>query len=302
MKESEIVLVFGARLNWILHYGESPKWNSNATFIQVDDDPETLGQNNASGLSHALCGDIGLTITSLIESLNKKCPDWAYAGLSSDLSSSIRSNQEKLLVKENAQVKERLNYNQVYHALRPLIDDSETIIVAEGANTMDVARISFPTDYPKHRLDAGTNATMGVGLGYGIAAKVANPQKSVIVIQGDSAFGFSAMELETAVRNNLGLIVIVMNNSGIYHGVEQNSTHTLPSTALSQDCRYDLVGKGLGADGYIVKTLQELTISFKKALHTASRQGKPSVINVIIEPGKQSKLSFGWQNKKKQRL
>lgn len=300
LKEAEIVLVLGARLNWILHFGAPPKWDANTIFIQVDCDPESLGQNNQRGVGYSLCGDIGLTVKSLIEKL--KLERWAYQGLSRELRSAIKLNHEKLAKKEQIVHHGRLNYNKVYQCLRTFIDDSRTIIVSEGANTMDQARISFPTDYPKHRLDAGTNATMGIGLGYAIAAKIARPDKSIVLLQGDSAFGFSAMEIETAVRNRLGLVIIVMNNSGIYHGVGQKVEGSLPSTALSQDCRYDLVGQGLGAVGYIVHTLQELENAFKKSLQASLIAQETSVINVIIEAGKQGKLSFGWQTVKKERL
>lgn len=300
LKEAEIVLVLGARLNWILHFGAPPKWDANTIFIQVDCDPESLGQNNQRGVGYSLCGDIGLTVKSLIEKL--KLERWAYQGLSRELRSAIKLNHEKLAKKEQIVHHGRLNYNKVYQCLRTFIDDSRTIIVSEGANTMDQARISFPTDYPKHRLDAGTNATMGIGLGYAIAAKIARPDKSIVLLQGDSAFGFSAMEIETAVRNRLGLVIIVMNNSGIYHGVGQKVEGSLPSTALSQDCRYDLVGQGLGAVGYIVHTLQELENAFKKSLQASLIAKETSVINVIIEAGKQGKLSFGWQTVKKERL
>lgn len=300
LKEAEIVLVLGARLNWILHFGAPPKWDANTIFIQVDCDPESLGQNNQRGVGYSLCGDIGLTVKSLIEKL--KLERWAYQGLSRELRSAIKLNHEKLAKKEQIVHHGRLNYNKVYQCLRTFIDDSRTIIVSEGANTMDQARISFPTDYPKHRLDAGTNATMGIGLGYAIAAKIARPDKSIVLLQGDSAFGFSAMEIETAVRNRLGLVIIVMNNSGIYHGIGQKVEGSLPSTALSQDCRYDLVGQGLGAVGYIVHTLQELENAFKKSLQASLIAQETSVINVIIEAGKQGKLSFGWQTVKKERL
>lgn len=300
LKEAEIVLVLGARLNWILHFGAPPKWDAKTIFIQVDCDPGSLGQNNQRGVSYSLCGDVGLTVKSIIEKL--KLERWAYQGLSRELRSAIKLNHEKLAKKEQIVHHGRLNYNKVYQCLRTFIDDSRTIIVSEGANTMDQARISFPTDYPKHRLDAGTNATMGIGLGYAIAAKIARPDKSIVLLQGDSAFGFSAMEIETAVRNRLGLVIIVMNNSGIYHGVEQKVEGSLPSTALSQDCRYDLVGQGLGAVGYIVHTLQELENAFKKSLQASLIAKETSVINVIIEAGKQGKLSFGWQTVKKERL
>ncbi|QLG71339.1 hypothetical protein HG535_0B03790 [Zygotorulaspora mrakii] len=302
LRESDIVIVLGARLNWILHFAEPPKWKADAIFIQVDENAEAIGQNNARGLQYGLFGDVGLTVDALTVSL--KSGNFRYDGLPPEWQRTIEKNQRKLLLKElqppNSQ---KLNYNQVYHTLRPLIEDENSILVTEGANTMDIARISFPTDYPKHRLDAGTNATMGIGLGYGIAAKVAHPHKDVILVQGDSAFGFSAMELETSVRYNLGLVVIVMNNSGIYHGVAPElQPLRAPSTALSSECRYDLVGKGLGANGFLVRNLDELEKAFKQALLSSRSTHRSSVINVIIEPGKQSKLSFGWQTKRTQHL
>lgn len=300
LKEAEIVLILGARLNWILHYGQAPKWNSNAIFVQVDNDPASLGQNNSAGLTYGLCGDLELALEQLTFQLSRI--GWNHSGLSKELHNSIKANQEKLLLKETSATSDKLNYNQVYHTLRPLIDDSQTIIVSEGANTMDIARISFPTDYPKHRLDAGTNATMGIGLGYAIAAKLSNPEKNVILIQGDSAFGFSAMELETAARNQLALVVIVMNNSGIYHGTKQDPSSKVPSTALSKECRYDLVGKGLGTNGYIVRTLPELKAAFQEALDASRNDKRSSVINVIIEPGESRKIAFGWQKSKRQSL
>ncbi|QLL34500.1 hypothetical protein HG536_0G03620 [Torulaspora globosa] len=300
LKEAEVVLILGARLNWILHYGQAPKWNPNAIFVQVDNDPTSLGQNNSMGLSYALCGDLELTLRQLTFPLSRI--GWKHNGLSKELQDSIRANQEKLLLKETSATSAMLNYNQVYHTLRPLIDDSQTIIVSEGANTMDIARISFPTDYPKHRLDAGTNATMGIGLGYAIAAKLSDPEKNVILIQGDSAYGFSAMELETAARNQLALVVIVMNNSGIYHGTQQDSLSKAPSTALSKECRYELVGKGLGTNGFLVRTLPELKAAFQKALNASRTDKRSSVINVIIEPGEPRKIAFGWQTGKRQSL
>lgn len=301
LKTADLVLVFGARLNWILHFGEAPKWKANAIFVQIDKTPEELGHNNQLGTSFALCGDIGLSVKALAQNLSS----FKYTGLSQELKDKVKANEQRLHIKEITPAP-ILNYNQVYAHMRELIIDKDTILVTEGANTMDVARVSFPTDYPKQKLDAGTNATMGVGLGYAIAAKLAQPQKTVICIQGDSAFGFSAMELETASRNELGLVVVVMNNSGIYHGYVDPEKSTagplppskLPSTALSYNCRYDLVARGLGCDGYLVRTLAELTTEFEKALFH-SKRGKTTVLNVVIEPGKQGKLSFGWQSKAK---
>ncbi|CAR30607.1 putative indolepyruvate decarboxylase family protein [Lachancea thermotolerans CBS 6340] len=296
LKSADIVLVLGARLNWILHFGEAPKWKNDAIFIQIDTTAEELGHNNGAGTLFSLCGDIGTTVAKLTPLL----AGFSGRGLFGSLETRIQQNEKRLRAREN-EPSPALTYNKVYATIRKQIVDKDTIIVSEGANTMDVARISFPTDYPKLRMDAGTNATMGVGLGYAIAAKIAHPQKNVIAIQGDSAFGFSGMELETASRYKLGITVVVMNNSGIYHGEDpaaESSPNTAPSTALSQECRYDLVAEGLGCRGFVARTQGEVSAAFAAAIKVAA-DGRPALINVMIEPGPQGKLSFGWQKKAK---
>ena len=263
---------------------------------RFDSNPETLGDNNISpGADLSVWGDIGLSVTALMEEVVRQDPCWKYSGISQAIQEKIQFNQTRLLKKERTGGTQ-LNYHQVYGTLRPLIDDYRTFLVTEGANTMDIARVSFPTNAPKRRLDAGTNATMGVGLGYALACKASHPELDVVLIQGDSAFGFSAMEIETAVRCQLALVIVVMNNSGIYHG-EKDTGSDLPPTALSKNCRYDLVGKGLGANGFFVNTLSELGRSFQKAVQLSRTKMETSVINVIIEPGEQKQISFAWQNK-----
>lgn len=298
LKNADVVLLLGARLNWILHFGESPRWKKGVQFIQVDSHPEEIGYNNVQSTQYGLCGDIQLVTHELSQLLGSyKAP-----AIPKQVELSIRKNNQALELKETTP-QQVLNYNLVYKILRELIDpiEKDTILITEGANTMDVARISFPQNFPKQRLDAGTNATMGIGLGYAIASKVSNLEKKVVAIQGDSAFGFSAMELETAVRGHLPIIVVVMNNSGIYRGVpnaeEYGNYKTLPSTALSQQTKYDLLGVSLGCNGYSATTQREVSDAFSKALDRYEL-GESSVINVIIGPGVQKKVGFGWQNKK----
>lgn len=304
LKDAELVLVFGARLNWILHYAETPKWNSKAVFVQIDSNPETLGTNNPQGNNYCLWGDIELTVEALSHSMHELGFDKCI-GISEKLAKKIKSNKHNLNVKlnpENIPSHIPLNYYSVYGKLKNIIDDKSTIIVSEGANTMDIARISFETDYTKRRLDAGTNATMGVGLGYAIASKICHPEMNVITIQGDSAFGFSGMEIESAVRSKLGIIFVVMNNSGIYHGTESPDsydTNNLPPTMLTENCRYDIVAEGLGGKGYLVKDLTSLERAYKDALNITQTECRPCLLNVIIELGKQKQISFGWQNKAK---
>lgn len=295
LKSADVVLLLGARLNWILHFGEEPRFKEGVKFIQVDNYPEEFAEHaNTSQLDYGLVGDIGLVIDELDHYLTGHKAN----KISLELNDIIHKNNEKLLEKELLK-HEQLTYNNVYKTLREYFEPHEKILVlvSEGANTMDIARISFPQNFPRQRLDAGTNATMGVGIGYAIAARAADPEKYVVAIEGDSAFGFSGLEIETAVRSQLPIIVVVMNNSGVYHGNRDPIGGQLPSTALGQETRYDLMAQGLGADAFLVRTDEEL----KKAIDKAFKNTKNNVttlLNVIIEPGAKKKVGFGWQNKK----
>ncbi|CCK71572.1 putative indolepyruvate decarboxylase family protein KNAG_0H01580 [Huiozyma naganishii CBS 8797] len=293
-----IVLIMGARLNWILHYAGPPKWNPNAVFIQCDSNGETLGQNNQYHAGLSLFGDIEYTVEALSNELRSAGGgDYRYGGLSSSIQEKIHKNEQRLRDSEHAVPEESspphvLNYNRVYGIIRPLLEQDRTVLVTEGANTMDKARVSFPASTPFSRLDAGTNATMGVGLGYAMAAKLSSgAARDVVLIQGDSAFGFSGMELETLVRFQVGVVVMIMNNSGIYHG---NGVGL--STKLSEQCRYDVMARGLGCRAHLVTTGEELTSRFTQALRDA-RANITTVLNVIIEHGSSTQVAFAWQNK-----
>lgn len=119
-----------------------------------------------------------------------------------------------------------LNYYAVFHHLNKLLP-SDCVIVSEGANTMDIGRAMLLNTLPRHRLDAGTFGTMGVGLGFAIAAamwcKMYAPNKKVICVEGDSAFGFSGMEIETMFRYKLPIVIVIVNNNGIYSGFDKET-------------------------------------------------------------------------------
>lgn len=291
LKQTDVVIVFGARLNWILHYGEPPRWARNPTIVQVDIAAEELGQNGGSS-EYALQGDAGMVAKQLTASLG----GWTYNTSSSyiqDLKASKEKNANAAAAKMQSDALP-MSYQRVYAEISRAIKDMDVVFVSEGANTMDVARSAFNVELPRHRLDAGTHATMGVGMGYAIAAAIAYPGKKIIAIEGDSAFGFSAMELETAARNKLPMVVFVMNNNGVYHGLDEadylNRTGPLPSTALSYETRYDLIAQGCGAKGFVVRTPEEL----QRATRDALQNDGPSLVNVLMDPGSKTKLEFGW--------
>ncbi|KAJ2466765.1 hypothetical protein EV174_006488 [Coemansia sp. RSA 2320] len=188
-----------------------------------------------------------------------------------------------------------MSYHRAFIEIKQRLP-ADVVLVSEGANTMDIARTVFDLQLPRRRLDCATFANMGVGMGYAIAAQIHYAQSRVVAIVGDSAFGFSAMELETAVRAQLPLIVIVINNNGIYFGLDaeeyaaRSAQGTLPSTALTPDVRYELIAQAVGATGYLVRTPQELGAAVDAAL---ARDGL-SLINCLIAPGGQQKLDFAW--------
>ncbi|KAL8819694.1 MAG: hypothetical protein Q9191_007679 [Dirinaria sp. TL-2023a] len=330
LKEADVVLVLGARLNWILHFGDAPKWNPSAQFIQVDISAETLGQNNPTP-QLTLLGDLRTVVPQITAALGS----WHYDPSTSLYSSHLLLAKTKNLeaaAKKASQHTLPMTYARalstietVLHRLSPP-EEAGIVYVSEGANTMDISRSIFPVAYPRLRLDAGTHATMGVGMGYAIAAHEAyngptaeaasgpseTPRrKKVVALEGDSAFGFSAMEAETMSRYGMDILVFVMNNGGVYHGDSDSAEEWLKlqkvttqqslgqsaesgglrSTSLGFEVGYEKLAEACGGTGFLVSTPEELA----RATEAGFKDHRVCIVNVIIEAGKKGKLEFGWQ-------
>jgi len=203
-----------------------------------------------------------------------------------------------------------LNYYAVFHHIQEIIP-KDSIIVSEGANTMDIGRSMLLNQYPKHRLDAGTFGTMGVGPGFAIAAAVFcrdhYPGKKIICVEGDSAFGFSGMEIETMIRYNLPILIIIVNNGGIYGGFDQGTFDSLrsdgdlaqvtPPTALTVETKYEQMMQMFGHNGYLVRDIPQLQKAVTEALTLINR---PTIINVLISPSSDRKQQkFSWLTESK---
>lgn len=314
LKGADFVLLLGARVNWILHFGA--RFRAGVQLAQVDICAEELGRNGVDS-SLSVTGDIAAVLGQLLAelggySLPERSSWWT------GLRSSAGANLAKARAKEEARTLpgQRLSYHRTFriledglHRLSPAPEN--LVYVSEGANTMDISRSILAIAAPRQRLDAGTYATMGVGLGYAIAAAVAYPHKRVVAIEGDSALGFSLAELETMARYRMPVIVVVMNNGGVYHGVSDDSPaygqawesdrrreeRTLPSTALGWETAYEVVARGLGGRGLRVETEEQLQSAVEEAwAYTAG----PTLLNVIIRSGAGGELSFGWLEKAKE--
>jgi oxalyl-CoA decarboxylase len=277
LRKADVVMLVGARLNWLLGHGEAPQWNPDAKFIQVDIEPTELDSNQP--IAAPLVGDIGSVMTALVErttpgQITAPAP-WRH-----ELAERSAQNVAKMSRRLDADPHPMRFYGAL-RAIRDVLGEHPgTYVVNEGANALDFARNVIDMSVPRHRLDSGTWGVMGIGMGYAIAAAVEGGAP-VVAIEGDSAFGFSGMELETICRYRLPVVVIVLNNGGVYRGDGVNTISTDPSpTTLMPHARHDWLIEAFGGKGYQATTPAQLTIALTGALMS----GGPALIDCVIDP------------------
>jgi oxalyl-CoA decarboxylase len=230
-----------------------------------------------------LCGDIASVFSALLAGLDAT-PVTSPTAWTSELAAKKSANVEKFAARLAAAAdRTPMAFEGALGVINQVVEDNPGVMfVNEGANTLDLARDVVDMHLPRHRLDTGTWGVMGVGMGYAIAAAVETGEK-VIALEGDSAFGFSGMELETICRYGLPIVVVVFNNGGIYKGDDVNrdpsSTDPAP-TVLDAAARYDKLIEAFGGTGYDVKDPAGLD----RALRAALDAGTPALINVAIDP------------------
>jgi oxalyl-CoA decarboxylase len=276
LREADVVMLVGARLNWLLGHGEAPQWNPDAKFIQVDIQATEFDSNQP--ISAPIVGDIGSVMDALIE--HNRGQILAPTRWRDKLRAHSAQNAAKLSQRLSADP----HPMQFYGALRAIRDVlrayPQAYLVNEGANTLDFARNVIDMRLPRHRLDSGSWGIMGIGMGYAIGATV-ETGAPVVAIEGDSAFGFSGMELETICRYQLPIVVVVFNNGGVYKGDDVNTASADPSpTTLMPGARHDRLIEAFGGTGYQVTTPAELTAALADAL----TNGVPALIDCVIDP------------------
>ena len=289
LKEADVVFLMGARLNWIMHFGLPPRFKAGVRIVQLDIEQEEIGRNVPAEV--ALVGDGKAVMGQVNQALANR--QWFYPAETAwrgTLKEKAQANAEAVrpMVEDDATP---MNY---YRAYRDIVDwlPEDAIIIGEGANTMDIGRTQMPNRAPRHRLDAGTYGTMGIGLGFAVAAAVTNPDKPVVSVQGDSAFGFSGMEMETMIRYNLPVKLIVLNNGGIGGGVGPlEEGQTVPPGVLTYGAHYEGMLEALGGKGFYVEDPADL----RAALDEAMAFNGPALVNVPLHPRAGRKpQQFGW--------
>ena len=284
LPEADVVMLIGARLNWLLSHGKGKTWGGKGSkawggqrFIQVDISPQEADSNVA--IEAPLVGDIGSCVSALLAGIGS---NWARPA--ADWTGAIAERKEKNIAKMAETLAKDpvpMNFHSALNVVRDIIKaNPDAILVNEGANALDFTRSIVDMYKPRKRLDVGTWGIMGIGMGFSVAAAVVSGQP-VIAIEGDSAFGFSGMEVETICRYHLPVCVVIFNNNGVYGGTDVNpagGTDVAP-TVFVKGARYDKLMEAFGGVGVHATTPAEL----RTAMEEAVRSKKPTLINAVID-------------------
>ena len=279
LKEADVVLMIGARLNWLLSHGKGKSWGAAPKkFVQIDIEPKEMDSNVE--IAAPLVGDIGSCVSALLDGMGD-----GWTPPPADWTEAVRAKKETNVERMAPKLRNNnvpMDYHGALGVLRTIIAERpDAILVNEGANTLDFARSIIDMHKPRKRLDVGTWGIMGIGMGQAIAAAVETGQP-VLAVEGDSAFGFSGMEVETICRYNLPVCVVVFNNSGIYRGTDVNPTSGADPapTVFVTGARYDKMMEAFGGLGYHVTSPDEL----QRAVNEAMDSGRPALVNAMIDP------------------
>ena len=280
LKDSDVVMLIGARLNWLLSHGKGKSWGEPGSkrFIQIDIEPKEMDSNIE--IVAPLVGDIGSCVSALLEGMDGK-----WAASPAEWTDAVRAKKDDNIAKMAPRLMKNsapMDFHGALGALRTIIKERpDAILVNEGANTLDLARGVIDMYQPRKRLDVGTWGVMGIGMGFAIAAAI-ETGKPVLAVEGDSAFGFSGMEVETICRYRLPICIVIFNNDGIYRGTDVNPTggSDAAPTVFVKGSRYDKMMEAFGGTGVHVTTPDEL----KRAVNEAMDSGRPTLINAVIDP------------------
>lgn len=277
LAQADVVMLIGARLNWLLSHGKGKAWGTEPKkFIQIDIEPKEMDSNVE--IVAPVVGDIGSCVNAMLAAMGS----WAAAP--ADWMKTVTTKRDENVAKMAPRLMNNnvpMDYHGALGVLRTIVKERpDAILVNEGANTLDLARGIIDVYKPRKRIDVGTWGIMGIGMGYAIAAAV-ETGKPVLAIEGDSAFGFSGMEVETICRYKLPVCVVVFNNDGIYRGTDVNKVGSDPApTVFVKGARYDKMMEAFGGVGVNATSPDEL----KRAVNEAMDSGKPTLINAVLDP------------------
>jgi oxalyl-CoA decarboxylase len=278
LKDSDVVIMMGARLNWLLSHGKGKNWgDAPKKFVQLDIEPREMDSNVE--IVAPVVGDMGSCVDALLQAMGNNFPK-----ASSDWMATVAKKRDENVAKMAPKLMNNnvpMDYHGALGVIKQVIKERpDTMFVNEGANTLDLARGIVDIYKPRNRIDVGTWGIMGIGMGYSVAAAV-ETGRPVLAVEGDSAFGFSGMEVETIARYKLPVCIVIFNNDGIYRGTDTNPAGTDPATTVFvKGARYDKMMEAFGGVGVNATSPDEL----RQAINAALDSGKPTLINAVIDP------------------
>ncbi len=280
-READVVLVVGARANSMLSFLRAPRFSPDAHFISVNLDGREIGHNR--GVEVGIIGDAKLVLRQLTEEADGRFEPHRESTWVAQLSAKHRSNQERSapLLHSDAVPIHPL---RLCREVRDLIS-RDTILIVDGHEILNFARQSIPIYQAGCSLNAGPHGCMGVGVPFGIGAKVAKPEAPVVVLSGDGAFGWNGMEMDTAIRHQLPIVVVMSNNAGF----TSRKTGGTVGRELGWQ-RYDKMVEALGGYGEFV----EKPDGIRGAIERAFKSGKPALVNVCTDPEAQATTDMGF--------
>ena len=273
-READAILLLGKRLDHRYRYGQV--FGPTARIIQADPSPAEIGRNR--GVAVGLLGDLGAIVEQLTSAASSRPkPDFRpwLKQLEEDRTSWLESLQA------HASGQQPMHPMDVYKAIEPILD-RDTIIVLDGGDYVQWGRSYLKARLPGHFLRLGPLSHLGAGIPYGMAAKLAHPEKQVLVFIGDGAFGFYPMEFDTCIRHNLPMTVVLGNDAT--WGIDKTFQLAYFNRAVATDLRsvrYDKVVESIGGYAELVEIPAEVGPAVRRALAS----GQPSLVNVVVGSG-----------------
>ena len=287
LQGADAILLVGARFNWIFHFGQPPRFAPDFKLVQLDIEPSEIGTNVPATVG--LVGDAKVVMGQLVAELDSTPVSYGESPWLAGLTEKAAQNAASIEPMLNSDATP-LGYYRILKEIRDFLP-KDAIVVADGASTMDISRQVVPVWYPRHRLDAGVAGCVGVGVPFSIAAKVVHPDKPVICLQGDWAFGFNGMDVETAARFKLPIVWVIFQNGNVDKWVRTFVDGEEDPDDFTPNMRFDVMMEALGGHGEYVQTPDEI----RPALERAFNSGKASIVNVIMDPGASRRpQQFAW--------
>jgi thiamine pyrophosphate-dependent acetolactate synthase large subunit-like protein len=272
--EADVVVAVGTRFDWMIQFGRPPRFAADLKVIHVDVNPAELGHNRDADVP--IAGDARAVLEQLRTEAEGKINPRMYAnwtGKLRTLDAEKGSEQDKAMSSDELPIHPLRLCKEVRDFLK-----RDAILVVDGQEILNFGRQAIPTYTAGHRLNSGAFGTMGVGLPYGVGAKVAKPDTQVLVLHGDGSFGMNAMDLDTAVRHKIPVVCVISNNGGWTADAPWTRPLPKPGRNLGHT-RYDRMAMDLGAHGEYV----EKPLDIRPALERAYASGKPAIVNVITD-------------------